>query len=422
MFREAHQGGRAVEGGSPSRPRPPNAGFCAKLETVTRVRPSELELELDADVALEEDSDEPNDNHDNSSNSTDVVLPVSPTVRARSESTSASASVHGFYTPSPIHTGMPPAQRPLPRSRFAFGINAPPASPSSASSASGSALMPHPLPASPNFPSPLAPLPRPPLAPTCLLSTISCAAFPHLRAPHVIPVQLPLHPLHAHIAHPCAGDYVHAPPLSPSHHPVCPQSAPQLASVLPGVHTAAAPSSHFRHLHTAFAPFSRVLPCPSHPAFTSASVSPHPPLPHPSQLHPSPTPVLAPAFASTPWSASRLRCTPMSRPHLITALSACSRLRVVLFSLASAPTSTSHHVRRLIFPTCFPAPTYTLRSHTCRVSSPLLPHHGRSSLTTALRSRPHAAVPRCPRYFPPAAAPLYCQFLGYPPSTSPHPA
>ncbi|KAJ7784070.1 hypothetical protein B0H14DRAFT_3584896, partial [Mycena olivaceomarginata] len=156
------------------------------------------------------------ENHDNNGSSTKEVAPVSPAVatpslpqlhdtaaclkRVRSESMSASVSY----------------QQPLPCSYFAFGIDAPPASPSSASSASGSAPMSHPLPASPNFPSPLAPLPRPPLAPTCLLSTIPCAAFPHLRAPQVIPVQLPLHPLHGHIAHPCAGDYAHTPPLSPS--------------------------------------------------------------------------------------------------------------------------------------------------------------------------------------------------------------
>jgi hypothetical protein len=245
------------------------------------------------------------------------------------------------------------------------------------------------------------------LAPTCLLSTIPCAAFPHLRAPHVIPVQLPLCPLHGHSAHPCACDYAHAPPLSPSRHPVHPRSAPPLASVMSCVHTAAAPPPMrchvravprccvlsirpFHHLHTAFVPFSRVLPRPSHPTTTS----PPPPLPPsrhtcPSLIHPSRIPLSRPY--SHPLSrllpgplhdcAAHPCPVPTSSPHRLPALAPVWRCLVSrphphplrITSAVSFPPRVSPHPHPLTLRNPTPAASPHRRFHT--TVAPPSPHH-----------------------------------------------
>jgi hypothetical protein len=148
----------------------------------------------------------------------------------------------------------------------------------------------------------------------------------------------------------------HTPPLSPSHRPARPRSAPPLASVLPSVDTAATPSSHAlpclyrpaappRPFHAPVSaapphrrwPSSHALLRPSHPASTPASVSIRLPLPHPSHgrvplprpysrppshLHPSllhdcaahPCPVLTSPPHRLPAPAPVWRCS-VSPPH-----------------------------------------------------------------------------------------------------------
>jgi hypothetical protein len=176
---------------------------------------------------------------------------------------------------------------------------------------------------------------------------------------------------------------------------------PYPAAPLRPLRARSAPPPHCALLPYAATPFpSRLHPCP--PLYP-ASVSAHPPLPQPSHcrvplprpysrppsrlLHPS---LLQDCAAAHP---PRHRTVCLHRPPCGAAQ---SRLR--------APVSASHYLRHLISRARFPAPTYTSRSHTRRVSPPPLPHHGRSSLPTPLRSRPLAAAPRQPRCFPPAAA------------------
>ncbi|KAJ7814020.1 hypothetical protein B0H14DRAFT_1426632 [Mycena olivaceomarginata] len=127
--------------------------FCVSITAgvvVVHAELEEFELELDANIALdsEEDGDE-GDNHNNNSDSTEEASPVSPAVATsspvvsspqqlqdtaasikRARSGSASVSAHGFHTPSPIHTPRYRCRHPT-SSPFAFGIDAPHASPSS---------------------------------------------------------------------------------------------------------------------------------------------------------------------------------------------------------------------------------------------------------------------------------------------------